>query len=435
MPVLLDTLYACAAIVASPYVLARMATSERWRAGQRERLGSVPPREGDARCIWLHCASVGEALNVRSFLDQLRERLPDWEVVVSVNTNTGMAVVEKRYPDLKAFYYPMDLTCTVRRSLRRIRPDCVVLFELEAWPSFMTEAAKQDIPIVVINGRINPKTVTAHRALRWVAGDFWRAGVHNAYGVQNGTYAERFKELGVDADKIQITGNVKYDNIDLEGDAEAKEHIRSLFQIEPQDAIIVGGSTWDGEEKVLLDAFAALRSEVDNLRLILVPRHIERADAVSNVIEKAGYSAVRKTALDAGEDPPCPLRDAVILVDTVGDLATVFALATVAFVGKSLVPLGGQNMLEPAGLARPVVFGPHTSNFERESRLLLDKQAAICVNNGLELTDTLRELLASPQQAAEMGQRAQQVIVENTGAAQRSVDMVVDVLTRKDLLK
>lgn len=435
MPLLLDCLYTAAGLLASPYVLARMATSARWRAGIRQRLGGAPERGGEARCIWLHCASVGEALNVRSFLEQLREALPDWEIVMSVNTNTGMAVAEKRYPDLQAFYYPIDLSCAVKRTLSRIRPDCVVLFELEAWPHFMTEAGRQGIPIVVINGRINPRTVRAHKALRWVAGDFWQAGQSNLYGVQNETYAARFRELGIPQDRIRVTGNVKYDNIDLSGDEEAKQHLVRLFQIEEDDLIVVGGSTWDGEEKALLGAFSELREEFDRLRLILVPRHIERADSVAHLIEKAGRPVARKTALDKGQAPAGPLRDAAILVDTVGDLATVYALASVAFVGKSLAPLGGQNMLEPAGLGRPVVFGPHTSNFEREARLLLDNRGAICVNDALELARALREVLHSPDEAAAMGQRAQQVVIENRGAAERSVALVVEALERKDLLK
>ena len=432
MPIALDALYTGAAILAAPYILARMALSERWRAGLVQRLGFVEPRQGEGRCLWLHCASVGEALNVRSFLEQIRQALPDWQIVVSVNTNTGMAVVEKRYADLRAFYYPLDYSWSVARTIRRIRPDCVALFELEAWPHFLMEAARRRIPVVVINGRVNPRTVRAHRLLRLLAGDFWKQCPLNAYGVQNDNYAARFEQLGIPKAQIQVTGQVKFDNIQLSADSEAKRHIERLFEIEPHDVVLVGGSTWDREEKALLDAFTALRREVEHLRLVLAPRHVERADAVAGLVRAAGYAVVRKTALDAGQSPACALREAILLLDTVGDLATVFSFASVAFVGKSLVPLGGHNMLEPAGLGRPVVFGPHTFNFAREAKLLLDRHAAICVNDTAELTDSVRSLLDSPQQAAEMGRRAQEVVLENTGAAQRSVALVLDVLKRKE---
>ena len=432
MPLALDALYTGAALVSAPYVLARMAVSERWRAGLLQRLGFVEPRPGERPCLWLHCASVGEAINVRSFLEQMRDALPQWQFAVSVNTNTGMAVVEKRYTDLRAFYYPLDCTGCVARTIRRIRPDCVVLFELEAWPHFLLEAARRRIPVVVINGRVNPRTVHAHRLLRLLAGDFWKRCPLNAYGVQDSRYAERFEQLGVPREQIRVTGQVKFDNIQLSPEPEAKRHIERLFEIEPHDVVLVGGSTWDGEERTLLDSFTALRREVEHLRLILAPRHVERADAVAGLVRAAGYPVVRKTALDAGQAPDCRLRDAVVLVDTVGDLATVFSFASAAFVGKSLVPLGGHNMLEPAGMGRPVVFGPHTFNFAKEAKLLLDRQAAICVNDAAALTDSLRGLFRSPQKAADMGRRAQKVVVESAGAAKRSVALVLDVLDRKE---
>ena len=432
MSIALDALYIGAATIAAPYVLVRMALSKRWRAGLVQRLGLIEPRAGDRPCLWLHCASVGEALNVRSFLGQLRDALPEWEVVVSTNTNTGMEVLHKRYPDLRAFYYPLDLSGCVARTFRRIRPDCVALFELEAWPNCLSEAARRDVPVVVINGRVNPATVRAHRWLRWLAGDFWARGRRNAYGVQNETYADRFAQLGIAPKQIQVTGNVKYDNIDLAADPDAKARLEALFQIEPDDVVLVGGSTWDGEEQALLTAFEALRPEIDRLRLILVPRHVERADAVAGLVQAAGLPVVRKTGLDAGEEAPVPLRSAVLLVDTVGDLATVYTLARVAFVGKSLVPLGGQNMLEPAGIGVPVVFGPHTSNFAKESDLLLSRQAARCVSDTEELTAVVKHLLTCPEEASAMGERARQVITENTGAAQRSVAIVLNVLERKE---
>jgi len=432
MPFALDAIYTEIAALAAPFIAARMAFSERWRAGLAQRLGFLEPRHGDQPCLWIHCASVGETLNVKSFVERAREALPDWQFVVSVNTNTGMAVAQKRYADLRAFYYPLDLSWTVARTMRRIRPDCVVLFELEAWPHFLLEAARRNVPVVVINGRVNPVTVKAHRLLRLVAGEFWQRCPLNAYGVQTDDYAKRFGQLGIPDHQIQVTGQLKFDNIELEPDPEAKRHLEQLFDIDPRDAILVGGSTWDGEEQALLDAFAALRRETENLRLVLVPRHIERADSVAGLVRSAGHVVVRKTALDAGQAPPGPLREAVLLVDTVGDLATVFALASVAFVGKSLVPLGGQNMLEPAGLGRAVVFGPHTSNFEKETELLLDNDAAACVSNTAELIAVSRDLLQSPKRAAAMGRRAQQVVLANKGAAKRSVAMVMDVLRRKE---
>ena len=404
----------------------KMATSERWRAGFWQRLGHVPPRAGEEPCLWVHAASVGEVNASAMLVEAFAKRCPEWKVVVSTVTNTGQALARRRFEGLQTFYYPLDFSWMVRRTLDRLRPDAVVLIELEVWPVFFGEARRRELPMVVVNGRIREESLRAYRWLKRLSPGVFSAGTANRFCVQNETYAERFRRLGVPAWQIEVTGTMKYDTAPQGVDAEARERFRQELGIGPDEPVIVAGSTWPGEEEILLDVFAGLRQNNEGLRLVLAPRHVERAGEVAGRVRAKGFHCLRRSQAEASADS----TDAVVLLDTVGELLLAYSLGDCAFVGRSLVPGGGQNVLEPAGLGVPTVFGPHTENFADEARELLSADAACCVADRDALCTALRELLGDDRARAEMGQRARETIDRNRGATERNVDAIVAHLER-----
>jgi 3-deoxy-D-manno-octulosonic-acid transferase len=402
--------------------------SERWRAGLWERLGSVRRRESDAPCVWVHAASVGEVVVAKPLVAALQRELPSWEVCVSTNTNTGQEMAKRSLPSLRTFYMPFDLSWTVERTLDCIRPKAIVLVELELWPNFLMAAHRRGIRVLVANGRIMPRSVKAYECLKTLCPPVARAMAAVTYCVQNEEYAQRLEALGIPRGRLHVTGNVKFDSLPACPDAERVCSLAQRLDVRPEDRVLVGGSTWPGEERILLGVYKELRPEFDNLRLVLVPRHVERAKDVEKEIHDAGLKCYRKTALDAAHAGMNGVRQGVLLVDTVGDLVSVYGLATCVFVGKSLVPLGGQNMMEPAAFGRPVLFGPHTFNFSHEVELLLRHGAAEVVKDASELRNRLHALLRDSARATEMGRRAEQVVAANRGATARHMQVFRTVL-------
>ena len=426
IPILLDLVYAGAAAVASPYVSFKMATSRRWRSGFWQRLGHVPPRVSESPCLWVHAASVGEVNASRTLVEAFAERCPGWQIVMSTVTNTGQALAHDRLDGRQTFYYPLDFSWTVRRTLSRIRPDALALIELEVWPGFFREARRRGLPIVVVNGRIREQSVPRYRWLTRLCPGLFSDRAPNRYCVQNEVYAERFRRVGVPPDQVAVTGTMKYDTVPDAVDAEARDRLRRELGIAPDEQVIVAGSTWPGEEEILLDVYAGLRENHPHLRLVLAPRHVERAGDVAECVRAKGFHCLRRSQPDASADS----RNAVVLIDTIGELLLAYALADCAFVGRSLVPGGGQNLLEPAGLGVPTLFGPHTENFADEALELTRSSAARCVADSHELAAALRQLLAEPARREEMGKRARAVIEGGRGATRRNVDELIAHLER-----
>jgi len=381
--------------------------------------------------VWVHAASVGEVSLSRTLIQAIQQEYPDWDVVISTNTDTGQATAQKSFPSSLTFYLPFDLTWCVRSTLRRIRPDCIVLVELELWPNLLRIARRRGIPSVVVNGRITEKAAGRYRWLRVICPTLFGENGPGLYCVQNETYAARLNGLGVPRERVEIVGTMKFDALPAPENLPSVDGLAETFAIGKDDRVLVGGCTWPGEEEALLRTFKELRDQFAPLRLIIAPRHIERADEIARLIESTGFPCVRKTAVDSG-DAPADLEESVVLVDTIGDLISFYGLATVVFVGKSLVPLGGQNMLEPAALAKPVLFGPHTTNFEKEAALLLQSDAAQEVADEEDLIDKTRALLADPEGASRMGRRAQEVVASQRGATARHITLIKPILSRKE---
>jgi 3-deoxy-D-manno-octulosonic-acid transferase len=430
--VLLDFLYLLGLGVAVPFVVWKMATRSRVRAGLFERLGlRVGRRPGGRPCIWVHGVSVGEVLAAKPLVREIERELPAYEVAISTTTNMGLEVARKHFPGKHVFYYPLDFSWSVRRALEAVRPDLIVLVELEIWPNFLGEAYQAGIPVVLVNGRISEKSFRGYRLVKKLL--FRPLAKIRRFCVQTDEYAARFLALGVPREQILVTGTLKYDGLPAPEDAErfgAEYRERLGLGAAP---VLVCGSTHPPEERELLAVYRRLRAEIPSLRLVLVPRHLERLEDVLREVRDAGERCVRKREIDAGTAAPAPEAGPapVIVVDTMGELARVYAAATVVFVGGSLVRRGGQNMLEPAGLGRATIFGPHVENFRESAEMLLRAGGAVQVGDAADLERTLRELLAQPARRADMGARARAAIEAHHGAAARSVAVVKEVLAER----
>lgn len=436
MPFVIDSFYLSAATLGAPYIVAKLFVSERFRSGLMQKLGWLPERRGSAPCFWVHAASVGEMLASRPLVKALDETFPDWEVILSTNTNTGLSVARKDFGDKLSFYFPFDLSWLDRKALTLLRPACILLIELEIWPNFLVAAHERRIPVIVVNGRISAKSVRAFKTIMRLSGAFREAlnARENFYCARSQADASRFLELGIAEERVLVTGNVKYDSLPIEVPLERKERLRQIFKLRPEDLVLVGGSTHPGEEEILLRVFKTLKTELPALRLILVPRHIERAPEIEEKVLALGLPCVRRSRLAVSEANLLegqvipPEREGIIVVDTVGELQHIYSLAHCVFVGKSLKGIGGQNVMEPAGLARPILFGPHMENFSEEANLLLESGGARKVGDEGELLEAVRDVLTHSQPAEAMGQRAREVVLKNRGATLRSLEVLERLL-------
>jgi 3-deoxy-D-manno-octulosonic-acid transferase len=427
---ILDAVYLLAAIAGSPVWLYRMARHGRYRSAWGERLGGVPVRYGLQPIIWVHGVSLGEVNAARSLVAELHSQLPDFRVVVSTTTETGMAAATRLFaPDHMVFHWPLDFSLCVRRALARMRPDLVVLMEGEAWPNFLAACTDRGVPVVVVNARMSAdKGYPRYKAIAPLARRLMFSRLA-AVGVQDAAYAERFEYLGVPPERIHLTGMMKYDTAVIGDAVDGSDALSAAIGLAGEHRLVVAGGTGPGEEKMLLDIWAALAGRHPRARLAIVPRKPERFDEVAALIASCGFKTVRRSRTPDGRNAAAPLSgDAVVLGDTMGELRKFYSLAECVFVGRSLVPMGGSDMIESAALARATAFGPHTFNFPQADRLAANG----CVR--LADADALREQLdawlGDPADAAEAGRRAQEFVRGQTGATRRNVEMICGVLGR-----
>ncbi len=433
MSIIFDAVYVTALTFGSPYFLLKFATNERYRSGFVQRLGWVDRRKREKPCVWIHCASVGEILTVKALVKSIEKEFNNVTIVISTNTNTGFSVAQQHFNGKKIFYFPLDLSWVVDKVLNAIQPSCVILIELELWPNFLIAAAKKHIPVALLNARVSEKSLKWYRVLSRISKEFFEslAREEDVFCARTQTDANRLMNLGIAGKQIFVTGNMKFDNIITGVSEDTKKRLLVLFRIAKDDKVVVCGSTHEGEEGVIVKIFRQMSARIEKLRLILAPRHIERANDVTKVIESAGLRCVRKTSLDRESKVGEWKNETVILLDTVGELLATYSIADCVFVGKSLVPQGGQNMMEPAGLAKPVLVGPYTFNFREEVQLLRDANAIEIVQNESALLDKMTYLLEHPDDAREMGKRAQSVVMKQRGATDRNVDVLKKILLKE----
>ena len=438
MSTIFDAVYGTALVCGSPYFFLKLILSERYRSGITQRLGWLETREGKNPCIWIHGASVGEILTVKALVKSIEKEFNNLDIVISTNTNTGLSVAEKCFDGKKIFYFPLDLTWVVDRVLKAINPAYVILVELEIWPNFLMAVIKKHIPVILVNARISEKSLKWYRVLCKISKGFFGSltNKENVFCSRTENDTTRLKNLGIPEMQIFTTGNMKFDNIVTAVSEDTRERLLCLFEISQDDKVVVCGSTHEGEEVILLRIFKQIRTKVDKLRLVLVPRHIERVSEVMKEVESAGLRCVRKTALDKGNKigEHEHKYETVILVDTVGELLNIYSIADCVFVGRSLVPQGGQNMMEPAGLAKPIIVGPHTFNFNEEVQLLRDADAIKIVLDESSLLNELMYLLEHPYEAQELGKRAQSVVMKQRGATERNLKVLRNILMKERIV-
>ncbi len=384
----------------------------RFRRLVRERsLGSLaPPARTERRRlrVLVHGVSVGEVKAARALVAALAD---ECEIVLSSTTDAGMEQARVLYPSLACVRFPLDASFALRRFLARVEPDLVLLVELELWPNFLRACNRRGIPLAVVNGRLTERSFPRYRRLERVLPQFARLSLVCA---QDEEHASRFRALGVDDARLVVTGNVKTDGLRL-GARETPPELCAQLGARPGQPVLVAGSTHAPEERWVLEAW---RAAVPQARLILVPRHVERARALVEELAACGARPQRLSELRAGEAPD-PSRPA--LVDTIGELESVYSLADLVFVGGSLTPRGGQNMLEPAAQAKAVVHGALVPNFAQEAALLARAGASRVVDEASELAGVFRELVGDPQLRARMGQAGMRALAAQSGANDRTL--------------
>lgn len=413
LQVVYDLVYLMVFVALLPCLLWMLVVSRKYRSGLRQRLGFVAPFEGDRPRLWIHGVSVGEVLAAKSLVAAVEAEHPEIEIVISTTTRTGQEAAAKCYPGKRLFYYPLDFSFVTRRVIRRVRPTAVILMELEIWPNFLLSTWVTEVPVVLVDGRITERSFRGYRILQRVIPE--PMDRIKLYCAQTKRYADRFRALGVPPERIHVTGTMKFDAIATEAGEEVRAEMRRELRIADGERVLIGGSTHPGEEATLHAIFGELVRTHPEFRLVLVPRHPERLSEVEAMLRRRGARVVRKTALADAPDGERP----VVLVDTMGELARIYAAADLVFVGGSLVPHGGQNMMEPAGLGRPVLFGPHVFNFTKSVDILLEERAVRMVPDEEGLRLAILELADDPGAAREMGDRARRVVVEQKGASGR----------------
>jgi 3-deoxy-D-manno-octulosonic-acid transferase len=406
---------------AMPGILWQAILRGKYRRNLGERVGSVRPWNTPAAPVWLHAVSVGEAMAAAPLAKEHAVRHPEIPLLVSTVTETGRSVAEQRLPAARIVFFPLDFGWAVRRALDRLRPRLVLLTETELWPNFLAACAGRGIPVVVINGRISPRSFPRYRLVRrWFGHVLSNVRL---FCMQTSQDAERIRLLGAPPDRVRVVGNLKYDLPTL-GLAPDVTGVRARLALPLERQRIVAGSTHRGEEELILEAFGALGRSRRDLCLLLAPRHPERLEEVERLLKRAGLTWVRRSQL-----PAKPLDGtSVILLDTMGELALLYAAAAVVFIGGSLVPHGGQNMLEPAAVGRPVLHGPHMGNFAEMRDLFGSAGAAIQVEDGTGLREKLAALLDDPALADRMGKAGREIVEMHRGATRRTADLVDGLL-------
>jgi 3-deoxy-D-manno-octulosonic-acid transferase len=413
MYIIYNVLLLLATIILSPYMLFKLATVPKYRGGISQKLGRVRKGVlkalGGTRPIWVHAVSVGEVMAAHPLIRELRKRYPGRKLILSTVTVTGNFTAKKRVPEADAvFYFPFDYPWVVRRVIRIINPAIVLIAETELWPNFFRELKRQGIPSALINGRISPRSYGNYLRFKVLFSKVFEQVT--LFCMQSDEDAARIKDIGAPPDRVLVTGNLKFD-----------QKISSVqtppIAIAAGRKVITAGSTHRGEEAILLETFTRLRKKYPDLVLIIAPRHPERFDEVCGLITNAGYECQRRTRLKG------PVRD-VVLLDTIGELRAFYGACDIAFVGGSLVKVGGHNLLEPAAMKKPVIFSRYMFNFKEISEALIKASGGFMVRDKEELYVKLDSLLSSDELSLSMGEKAFKVIAANSGATARTIDAV-----------
>ncbi|HNQ23727.1 MAG TPA: 3-deoxy-D-manno-octulosonic acid transferase [Phycisphaerae bacterium] len=443
---LADVLYLLGGLVYLPVAVYQALVHGKNRKGWGERFGGVPRFAPHRQRIWIHAVSLGETNATPRLVEALRERLPHGDIVFSSTTDTGYARAVRLYGTEGVFRFPLDFSLVIARVLDRVQPALVVLVEQEVWYNLTRMATRRGVPVAVVNGRLTDRSARRLRRLgpagRAMFGDLaW-------VGAQDATIADRFRLVGVPAERIEVTSSMKWDTAELADQVAGSAALAAALGLAGSNPIWVCGSTGVGEEALLLEAYRRLRADWGGLArnvpgsgrgipasmrpvLVIVPRKPERFDEVARLIEGAGLRCVRRSARPDGVRGDPVTAETVVLGDTMGELRKFYALADAVFVGRSLVPMGGSDPMEVAALGKPVLVGPYTDNFELPVTALSAGGGLAVVPDAGALAAAVGRLLMDPAQAATVGTRARRVVEAQQGATARTAEKLVELLDRR----
>jgi 3-deoxy-D-manno-octulosonic-acid transferase len=420
--VLYNILLLAIVVLGFPLILAQIMSSQKRPNDMTARLRSRGLAfESNRRPVWIHALSVGEVLASIPLVQELHRRCGPQSVVLSVSTIAGHEVAKKSLQPYVAglFFFPYDLIWSVRKVIRSIKPTLFILVESDIWPNFTHEMKRQGVPFVVVNARMSPKSFRGYRRFSF----FFKHMFSNVSSIctQTERDASRFVAVGAATDRVLVTGNMKFDQPAVSRTNDEIDTLRTSMKIRTNDTVFLAGSTHEGEEEILLHCLSRLRETFPRLVLVVAPRNTGRAAEIQRMFLHAGFLVSLKTELARMEEDWAP---DVVILDTLGELRQVYALADVVFVGKSIVPLGGQNPIEPAAWGKPILFGPHMFNFELASETLLREGGAFEVENDAELCKQLNRLLLDSRYRDKMGAKAYEVFRMNQGATERTLKVI-----------
>ncbi|MGE3841088.1 MAG: 3-deoxy-D-manno-octulosonic acid transferase [Vicinamibacterales bacterium] len=423
---LYSTLTIVVFVLGSPWFLWQALRRRKYVDGLNQRLGFLPITVNidQEPSIWVHAVSVGEVLTTRALIEELRARYPRLKLFLSTTTLTGQRVAQSRVPGVDAvFYFPLDLPWTVTRTLNLLQPKLFVMMETEIWPQLLRQCHERGIKTVLVNGRISARSYPRYRLIR----PFFRRVLEHIdlFCMQSAESAQRILDLGADPGRVSVTGSLKFDSLDwsVTASGRGQDRVLRFFRVSPQRVVLVAASTLKGEEGPVLTAFHRLRAAHPGALLILAPRHPDRFDDVVQLAKDEGFRVVRRSDLPIDAEPKAD----VVVLDTIGELARLFQVATLVFVGGSLVDAGGHNILEPAVFGKPILFGPSMHNFSEIAAAFLGAGAAIQVRTASDLTDAVLLLAGDPVRRASVGATARALVEANRGARERTLSALENV--------
>jgi 3-deoxy-D-manno-octulosonic-acid transferase len=429
---LYNILLAFAATFLLPYYGAKIVVTGKYRKSIGPKLGFAAPQEGEdmkgTPRIWVHAVSVGEVTAAAPIVAALRERFPLAAIVLSTSTETGQEMARKTIKGATAFiYFPLDIPFVIRRVLNRVRPDIVIPVETEVWPNFIRLCGERGVKVLMVNGRLSPRSFRRYRKTRF----FWKETLRriDEIGAISETDAGRFRALGADPARVRVIGNAKYDSLAARAEPALRDEIAGKLNIPSGAQAFVAGSTHEGEEPIVLSVWRRLLVAYPDLLLILVPRHVERGGEVLRILREEGFSdCIAMSEIQQGKRRG---DERIVVVDIIGELFRVYSLATVVYCGGSLVPKGGQNILEPASWGKVVFYGPSMEDFVDEKESLEAAGAGIQVAGEMELFEGMQSLMKDPRSRETRGEAGKAVVASNRGASGRYAEMVADALTGK----
>jgi 3-deoxy-D-manno-octulosonic-acid transferase len=424
MYVFYSLLLACAALLSLPWWTVQMLRLGKYRSGLAERLGRVPIRLNDAQpsSIWVHAVSVGEVLAVSQLIKDLQQQHPDRQIFVSTTTATGQALARQRFGANRVFFMPLDFGFAVRRYLNALKPQLIVIAETEFWPNLLHLARKRQTAVAIVNARISDRSFPRYKRFKWFFGRV--LSEVDLFLAQTADDAQRLREIGAPTERVRVSGNLKFD---IRPNAQPALITGLRAAIGKDAPVIVCGSTAEGEEEPLLAALKVVQQQFPAAVMVLAPRHPERFEKVAALIASQGFSLQCRSQWQ----PAQLIRNGIFLLDSVGELAAIYELADIAFVGGSLVPTGGHNILEPAQYGAAILVGPHTFNF-REIVTLFEQAGAVKTVTAETLPAQFLLLLGKPEDRRRMGSAAKDLFAKHAGATRRTLEALAPFLKQQE---